>query len=218
MKKHTIISVAAVVLAVTGTLCWFLNRSEPGRDMLQVGNEALLAGEWGQAAEAFATGLESQPENKELLFARAAALLAKAKDSYNLAAASASQGEQTRAEQEVAKADDGFTAARRDAERILELDPGFYQADYLLGCIDVYQGQWFAAIDRFTQVIKSAPEYAPAWQRRGEVYSQIGDVANAILDLKKAAALGYTNGAAGQDEPHADTPADAVDAFDSVKP
>lgn len=171
--------------------------------------------EWNQAIAQFSAGLELSGNDKNLLYCRAVAYLAKAKDCYTLAAAAAGRGDISTAEGQAKEADSHFEKARQDANRLIELDNAYTDAWYVRGCIEMYTGDWNTALDTFSTCITQQPTSPFAWQRRGEVYSYIGDTTNAMLDLKKAAELGYID--TKKSETSTSEEGDDQNEFNSVK-
>ncbi|MBO7725909.1 MAG: tetratricopeptide repeat protein [Thermoguttaceae bacterium] len=163
------------------------------------GDAAMRENAWNDAVRHYTSALEADPRNTDALYGRSGAHLVIGKDSYLLARAAAAEGEMTRAREFADKADRDFSLAAQDAAAVLKINPDAADACYVLGCVAVYQGDWFGAIDAFTETIKRAPEMACAYQRRGEVYGYINDLENESTDLKQAARLGYTS----LDEPEA---------------
>lgn len=146
---------------------------------------------WGLAIDEYSKILVEDPDNGSVLFRRAAASLAKAKDHYNLAEAAANKNEITTAEEEAKNADLNFGKAETDAREAIKYNANDANAWYVLGCIYIYQGEWSGAIDSFSRCTKIRPKDPFAWQRRGEVFEHTGDNASALLDFRKAAELGY---------------------------
>ena len=151
----------------------------------------MSARSWGSAIENYSKVISADAGNKEVLYYRSGAYLAKAKDHYNLAQSAATNREKTTAEKEAKAADDNFALAEKDARAAAALDENYSDAWYVLGCISIYQGDWKGAVEAFTKCVKLDPQNPRSWQRRGEVYQYLGDEANAIPDLKKASELGY---------------------------
>ena len=203
-KKLLLCSTGLLFLLVC-TGCPSAPKEKAAADYANAGTEAMAARDWSQAISQFSLGLELSPNDKGLLFGRAAAYLAKAKDSYTIASGAAAKKEITTAEEQAKAADGFFDLAKKDIAKLLELDAQYTDAYYVRGCIEMYTGDWNAAIESFSTCIKQKPDSPFAWQRRGEIYAYVGDSANSILDLKKAAELGYV------DSRKTTTPTDAAD-------
>lgn len=170
------------------------NREKAALDeATQTGVKAMEERDWIRAIEQFSKGLELAPDDSGLLYQRAAAYLAKARDSYNLASAAATRNDMTLAEAEAKNADANFDGAKKDCLKLIELNAKNADAWYVKGCVELYLGDWNGAIESFSASIREKPDSPFAWQRRGEVYGHIGDNANSIIDLKKAAELGYVD-------------------------
>ncbi len=157
------------------------------------GDVSVQNGEWEEAVRSYTLALEANPLNVDALYGRSSARLVTAKEFYLLARAAAGEGETTRAREIASKADRDFSLAAQDAAAILKIDADAADACYILGCVAVYQGDWFGALDAFTETIRRAPDMACAYQRRGEVYGYINDLENESADLKQAARLGYVS-------------------------
>lgn len=162
-------------------------------ESLHLGTKAMEERDWNRAITQFTQGLEISPDDDGLLYHRAAAYLAKARDSYNLASAAATRNDMAVAEAEAKSADANFENAKRDCLKLIELNARNADAWYVKGCIELYLGDWNGAIESFSASIREKGDNPCAWQRRGEVYAHIGDNANSIVDLKKAAELGYVD-------------------------
>lgn len=161
------------------------------RALTASGDKAMDERSWGQAIDEYSKILTENPNNGSILYRRAAAYLAKAKDHYNLAEAAVNKNEITTAEEEAKNADLNFGKAESDAREAIKFNANDANTWYVLGCIYIYQGEWRGAIDSFTRCTKIRPKDPFAWQRRGEVFEHTGDNASALIDFRKAAELGY---------------------------
>ncbi|MBR2585291.1 MAG: tetratricopeptide repeat protein [Thermoguttaceae bacterium] len=146
---------------------------------------------WDEAAATFTEVLKGAPNDENTLFHRASAYLALARENYRAAAEAITNNKEALAAEKTAAADDAFEKATADCRAIIEKNPDCADAHYALGSIKIYQGQWDDALEEFSAVIRIDPNYAAAYQRRGEVAGFIGDTVSEAADLKKAAELGY---------------------------
>ena len=194
IKMYRKILALALVLVMGLVLTGCGNKEEAAFDeAVRTGTKAMEDRDWNRAIEQFSKGLEFKVDDSALLYQRAAAYLAKARDSYNLASAAASQNDMQGAEANAKNADSSFENAKKDCLKMIELDAKNADAWYVKGCVELYLGEWNTAIESFSTSIREKPDSPFAWQRRGEVYGHIGDNANSIIDLKKAAELGYVD-------------------------
>ncbi|MBQ1456795.1 MAG: tetratricopeptide repeat protein [Thermoguttaceae bacterium] len=155
------------------------------------GAELLEMESWDEAAAAFTEVLKAAPNDENTLFHRASAYLALARENYRAAAEAITNKKEDLAAEKTAAADAAFEKATADCRAIIEKNPDCADAHYALGSIKIYQGEWDNALEEFSAVIRIDPNYAAAYQRRGEVAGFIGDTVSEAADLKKAAELGY---------------------------
>ncbi len=160
---------------------------------IQDGTEALDKGEWSRAYDAFSQAIQEDAQNADAYYGRAAASSAQAEEHYQLAQAAATNGDQKKGMEEVAKADSFFAKSIQDCDAALKVDPAYSDAYYLKGVAAQYQGRWNDGIDAFSECVKLAPNNAQAYHRRGEIYDNIGDYVNSTVDFKKASELGYAD-------------------------
>lgn len=146
---------------------------------------------WDEAIATFTEVLKGAPEDENILFHRASAYLALARENYRAAAEAMTNNKEELAAEKTAAADDAFEKAAADCHAILAANPDSADAHYALGSIKIYQGEWDNAMEEFSTVIRIDPNYAAAYQRRGEVAGFVGDTVSEAADLKKAAELGY---------------------------
>ena len=164
------------------------------QELIAQGDAHLNQQQWQEAIDKYTQAIDAAPDSLQAYYHRAVACLAEGEEHYNLAKAMAeNKAHHDLAQQEVDKADQRFTQVVEDCKKITELDANFAESFYLQGCVAIYQGGWDHAIELFTQCLDKSPDYAEAYQRRGEVYQHVGDTVNSTLDLKKAAELGYTD-------------------------
>ncbi|MCF0234464.1 MAG: tetratricopeptide repeat protein [Thermoguttaceae bacterium] len=197
MKKYlTVLGIAAILcLAALGCK----EKQGPnvpnaaGASPAEIGAQALEAGEWAKALDAFGEAVEAAPDSADAYFGRAAAAVAIAENHYQLAKAAATNEEIEKGRAEAAKADEYFKIVKDDCAKALELDPKLADAHFLRGVAAQYQGEWEAGVEAFTQCVELSPEKAEAYHRRGEIYDHIGDYMNAQVDFKRAAELGYVD-------------------------
>ncbi|MDD3585704.1 MAG: hypothetical protein PHQ75_00860 [Thermoguttaceae bacterium] len=194
IKMYQILLLLILVLPFGLILAGCGNKEEAAfNEAVRTGTKAMEDRDWNRAIEQFSKGLELKASDTGLLYQRAAAYLAKARDSYNLASAAASQNDMQGAEANAKNADSSFEHSKKDCLKMIELDARNADAWYVKGCVELYLGDWNGAIESFSTSIREKPDSPFAWQRRGEVYGHIGDNANSIIDLKKAAELGYVD-------------------------
>ena len=168
-------------------------RPETNQNFIQEGTEALDKGDWARAYDAFSKAIEADANNANAYYGRAASSSAQAEEHYQLAQAAATNGDQEKGMNEVAKADSFFEKSTQDCDAALKVDPGYSDAYYLKGVAAQYQGRWNDGIEAFTECVKLAPKNAQAYHRRGEIYDNIGDYVNSTVDFKKASELGYAD-------------------------
>ncbi len=165
--------------------------SQAVKGYLMEGESALEKQDWSSAIRAYDKALSESSYNAFALFGRSSAYLSQGWEYYMEAARSLSLAEGERMREQTALADESFAKAEADCRTILAQDEGNVDAHYMIGCIKIYQADWNGALDEFTQVIELKPDYAEAYQRRGEVSGYLGDYVSEASDLKRAAELGY---------------------------
>ena len=85
---------------------------------------------------------------------------------------------------------DRIKSAVQTYQSILDIEPAFYPALYNLGYINlVYQKDFAAAAEYFTQVVNLAPDYAEAWYNRAYSYELMGKINLARKDYKQTLEL-----------------------------
>lgn len=199
MKRTNWLFGAAAVLAISAA-CVGCKKGDapapqdPEAEALNAGEAAINNADWARAYDKFTDAVAANANDATAYYGRAAAATQIAQGHYSLAKAAATNKDEKTGLDEAAKADDYFDRAKKDCDKILELDPQYADAYFLKGVIAQYQGAWEAGIEAFTECIKLSPENGEAHHRRGEIYDHIGDYMNSSVDFKKASELGFTDG------------------------
>ena len=81
-----------------------------------------------------------------------------------------------------------FDEAQRELEEALRTDPGFVEAQMLLGDLLMAKGQAQAALAHYREAVRIQPESGRAQLGLGSALASVGDVGGAIPHLQKAAA------------------------------
>lgn len=157
---------------------------------------AMRAGKPQEAVDAAKVLLSSDPENPEYEYLLGAASL----QNGNIATAQSSLERfmQKRPNDSrgclalgltLAAQRDQIDNARRQMNRCLEIDPANFEARYQLGLSYKAQGDNDRAIKYIEDVLKQAPDYAPALRDLGTLYLQAGAGTKARELLERAAAV-----------------------------
>ena len=198
-EKGAALALATIIALTACSIGCVPKEKTTEQNFVEEGTQALDAGEWTRAYDAFSKALEVDAKNADAYYGRAAASTAQAEEHYRLAEAAATNGDQAKGLEEGEKADSFFEKATQDCDAALKVDPSYSNAYYLKGVAAQYQGRWNDGIEAFTECVKLDANNAEAYHRRGEIYDNIGDYVNSTVDFKKASDLGYADeGAAGQ--------------------
>ena len=73
--------------------------------------------------------------------------------------------------------------------RVLQADPDSAEANYLLGKLYAERGETINAAAQFNAVIRSNPEYAPAYIAAGDMAMDLGNTSQAVTRYEEALAL-----------------------------
>jgi tetratricopeptide (TPR) repeat protein len=88
---------------------------------------------------------------------------------------------------------DRLDEARRDFDRVVEIDPNNARAYHLRGLVNDKTGDHSSALSDFNRAVELDPDYGAAYYSRANLHSKLGSVDEATEDIQMATHLTEAN-------------------------